>query len=177
MRETQTTHKEDSAGQNRAQSPFDFQVGATVFLVAVIFVISFAPSTLDTFEDSGQSSTVTADRIVTNLSLDYLAEPSEPYRLDRGKTDQFFQNEEYEDISEGLGDADNINISITGTVGTDSGILCWDDSARQIEAKPNCPPNSKFAGGGNASQQNTVSTARRRISIGQTEGTLEVRVW
>lgn len=176
MRGIESRRDADSPDGNRAQSPFDFQVGATVFLVAVIFVISFAPSTLDTFEESGQSDTVTADRIVTNLSLDHLAHPSEPYRLDRARTTEFFQDEEYASIDDSLGETKNLNISITGTVDGNSSILCWNDSDRQIDVQSNCSSNT-FAGGGNASQQNTVSTARRRISIGEAEGILRVKVW
>lgn len=74
----------------RAQTTLDFAIGMSVFLLAVVFVFTFAPGILEPFEAGPQEETAVADRVASQLVHTSLAEPKEPFVLTRDCTDAFF---------------------------------------------------------------------------------------
>ncbi|WP_336361365.1 DUF7287 family protein [Haladaptatus sp. ZSTT2] len=74
----------------RAQTSMDFLVGMSMFLIIVIFVLSFVPGLIEPFNDSVQEDTVTVDRVATQLSKGMLGSTDEPFILDAQCTEAFF---------------------------------------------------------------------------------------
>lgn len=177
MEEPSTSRNFMVGDDNRGQNAIDFQIGAAVFLLTVVLVLAFAPTTLDVFEDAGQGDTITSDKIATNLSLDHLAHPNEPYRLDRAATVNFFDEDGHERIDDSLGPTRSLNISITGTVDGESGILCWNDTEGMVDVDGCDASDTHFRGGGNHSAQSSVVTSSRTVTIGGEQARLSVRVW
>ncbi|MFC6732328.1 MULTISPECIES: hypothetical protein [unclassified Haladaptatus] len=68
----------------------DFLVGMSMFLIIVIFVLSFVPGMIEPFNDSVQEDTVAVDRVATQLSKNMLGSTGEPYLLDGQCTGAFF---------------------------------------------------------------------------------------
>jgi hypothetical protein len=92
---------DDRPDPDRGQTTLDFAVGMSIFLIAVAGVISFTPSLLEPFEGSGTEDTIVANRVASQLVEGTLAEPDEPYVLDKACTMAFFWPENVD------GDADN----------------------------------------------------------------------
>lgn len=100
----------DADGRSaRAQTTLDFAVGMSVFLLTVAFVLSFAPSIVAPFSESGTEDTVTANRVASDLVEGTLADPDRPYVLDKGCTIAFFapENADGVDNDEDLNDAND----------------------------------------------------------------------
>ncbi|WP_332898686.1 DUF7287 family protein [Haladaptatus sp. CMSO5] len=74
----------------RAQTSMDFLVGMSMFLIIVIFVLSFVPGIIAPFNDNVQEDTVTVDRVATQLSKGMLGSNAEPYILNAQCTADFF---------------------------------------------------------------------------------------
>lgn len=80
-------------GDRRGQTTLDFALGVTVFLLTVAFVFSFTPGMLEPFTASTQQETAASDRLADQLAQEMLvADPGEPYRLDRECTVIFFES-------------------------------------------------------------------------------------
>lgn len=76
----------------RAQTPIDFAVGASVFLLTLAFVIAFAPTVFDPFAGTTTASPVVSDRVAAGLASDLLAaSPTEPGVLSPACTAAFFE--------------------------------------------------------------------------------------
>lgn len=96
----------------RAQTPLDFAIGVSVFLVVVTFVLAFVPGMLQPFEGSTQQETAASDRIAGQLVENSLvADQREPYVLDRECTIAFFDD----DGDSTNGDGDYGGLYDTGT--------------------------------------------------------------
>ena len=80
---------------DRAQTPIDFAVGASVFLLALGFVIAFVPTVFDPFAGAATASPVVSDRIAAGLAGDLLAaSPTEPGVLSPVCTVAYFEGDE-----------------------------------------------------------------------------------
>lgn len=62
----------------RAQTTLDFAIGISVFLLAVVFVLAFAPGMLDPFTGSAGEKRVASNRIADALSQGMLGDPADP---------------------------------------------------------------------------------------------------
>ena len=77
-------------GDDRGQTPQDFAVGISIFLITVTFVFTFVPSVLQpSMAGEEPTLTVEADRVSSGI-LSNLSTPGQPNRLDKAKTDAFF---------------------------------------------------------------------------------------
>jgi hypothetical protein len=83
----------DSADGDRGQTTLDFAVGISLFLISVAVVVSFAPNLVEPFSDGGTADTVVANRAASQLVQGTLADPSQPYVLDKACTVAFFAPE------------------------------------------------------------------------------------
>lgn len=168
----------DAGDGTRAQTALDFQVGAAIFLIVTIFVLGFTPSLLEPFDDTTQGDTVTTDRLAGQLATDVLTDPSSPYSIDRSTTVTFFDSDEITSIADSLRAGQNLNVSLTGSIGGSTGILCWDTSDRSFKLKSSCSSSDiLLADGGNPAKQSSVTTSRRVVSISGHRANLRVRVW
>lgn len=76
---------------DRGQTTLDFAVGASVFLLAVGFVVLFVPTMFDPFSFGDGAGPVVAERSATYLADGLLvADPGTPGTLDGGCTIAFF---------------------------------------------------------------------------------------
>ncbi|OYR38834.1 hypothetical protein DJ82_10325 [Halorubrum sp. Ib24] len=83
-----------SGGAGRAQTPIDFAVGASVFLLTLGFVIAFVPTVFDPFAGAETASPVVSDRVAAGLVGDFLAaSPAEPAVLSPACTAAFFDGD------------------------------------------------------------------------------------
>jgi len=83
------------SASDRAQTPIDFAVGASVFLLALGFVIAFVPTVFDPFAGAATASPVVSDRIAAGLAGDLLAaSPTEPGVLSPVCTVAYFEGDE-----------------------------------------------------------------------------------
>ena len=81
-----------SRGDHRAQTPIDFAVGASVFLLTLAFVVAFVPSLFDPFAAADTASPLVSDRVAAALAADVLAaSPAEPGVLSPACTVAFFE--------------------------------------------------------------------------------------
>lgn len=77
----------------RAQTPIDFAVGASVFLLTLAFVVAFTPTLFDPFTGPATASPVVSDRVAAGLAGDLLAaSPTEPGVLSPACTVAFFED-------------------------------------------------------------------------------------
>jgi len=76
----------------RAQTPIDFAVGASVFLLTLAFVVAFIPTLFDPFTGAATASPIASDRVAAGLAGDLLAaSPTEPGVLSPACTVAFFE--------------------------------------------------------------------------------------
>lgn len=75
---------------NRGQTTLDFAIAASVFLLVVASTLAFVPGMFEPFNEAQEGKTVAADRIATSLSEGLLADPSNPYKLEKGCVIAFF---------------------------------------------------------------------------------------
>jgi hypothetical protein len=84
-----------SPASDRAQTPIDFAVGASVFLLTLGFVIAFVPTVFDPFAGAATASPVVSDRLAAGLVGDFLAaSPAEPAVLSPACTAAYFDGDE-----------------------------------------------------------------------------------
>lgn len=80
---------------DRAQTPIDFAVGASVFLLTLGFVIAFVPTVFDPFAGAETALPVVSDRVASGLVGDFLvASPVEPAVLSPACTVAYFEGDE-----------------------------------------------------------------------------------
>ena len=80
---------------DRAQTPIDFAVGASVFLLALGFVIAFVPTVFDPFAGAETALPAVSDRVASGLVGDLLvASPVEPAVLSPACTAAYFDGDE-----------------------------------------------------------------------------------
>ncbi|MUW14307.1 hypothetical protein GJ633_06270 [Halorubrum sp. CBA1125] len=75
----------------RGQTPIDFAVGASVFLLTLAFVIAFVPTLFEPFTAAETATPVVGDRVAAGVAGDLLAaSPTEPSVLSPACTVAFF---------------------------------------------------------------------------------------
>ncbi|WP_144799322.1 DUF7287 family protein [Halorubrum depositum] len=80
--------------RDRAQTPIDFAIGASVFLLTLGFVIAFVPTVFDPFAGAATASPVVSDRVAAGLAGDLLAaSPTEPAVLSPACTAAYFEGD------------------------------------------------------------------------------------
>ncbi|WP_280585543.1 hypothetical protein [Halorubrum sp. Boch-26] len=82
------------SASDRAQTPIDFAVGASVFLLTLGFVIAFVPTVFDPFAGAATASPAVSDRVAAGLVGDLLAaSPTEPAVLSPACTAAYFEDD------------------------------------------------------------------------------------
>ena len=179
---------------DRAQTTIDFAIGMSLFLLAVAFVFTIVPGTLEPLVGSAQEETVAVDRAASQLAEGTLGDPSTPYVLDVGCTTYFFGGPTESDCRFdgatlhdrlGLRDGIGVNVQLLGDDADDDGtldVLCNDGSGTVDEAADltadgrSC--DTEFAVGDSPpAETGSVMVARRVVSIDGIDATLRVRAW
>ncbi|WP_338728236.1 hypothetical protein [Haladaptatus sp. DJG-WS-42] len=170
----------------RAQTSMDFLVGMSMFLIIVIFVLSFVPGLIEPFNDSVQEDTVAVDRVATQLSKGMLGSTAEPFILDAQCTEAFF--DETDDPGDcnfdpgtpvgdrfGLSSTQQLNITIERDTNGDGDreILRMDGAGNIVDSggfllkEGRSPPTST----------GSVVVARRVVYLDGQDVSLIVRMW
>ena len=167
-----------ASGSGRGQTTLDFAVGMSVFLLTVIFVISFAPTMFDPFAGGSGTKLIVADRAATTLSGDLLvASTAEPGTLSAGCVAGFFDSDQsrvenectatieaVDDLDRTLAlDGRNANVTVHSLA----------DSA----SKPATVSGVKLTEATGSSVPSDVAVATRTVSIDGEQYRLTVRVW
>ena len=194
-------------GQDRAQTPLDFAIAMSIFLLAVTFVFTFIPSLTAPFVEGNQDKTVTADRVASHLAEGGLGDPAEPFVVDDNCARPFF-DESNNSIPASCGFSDDgdsdydygeyvgvntdrlqVNVTIEQVNASADGddrfrTVCIDSNGdvNHTERAESCP--NKFVFGETADADDSMVVARRIVTIpGCTfdtescDATLRVRVW
>lgn len=185
----------DSQRTNRrGQTTLDFAIAMGVFLLTVAFVFTFIPSLTAPFVDGNQDRTAIADRVATNLVEGALADPDEPYVLDVTCTSGFFNETNISAIDHcgytndtadfrkriGVSDRSNVNVTLVriNRSSRERRLQCGDGSGTVVNATdPGCNPDLVYELGENPTGGESVTVARRVVSIDEKDATLFVRVW
>ena len=179
---TPRTRAGRTTGGRRAQTTLDFAVGMGVFLLTVVFVISFAPTMFDPFAGGTGTKLVVADRAATTLSGDLLASSTaEPSVLSAGCVAGVFDSdqtrvdsscradiEDVDDLDRMLSlDGRNANVTIHDLGEPASNRTELEFDGQDIELQ-------RETGG---SVPNDAAVATRTVSIDGDRYRLTVRVW
>ena len=167
----------------RGQTTLDFAVGASVFLLTVVFVIAYAPTLFDPFAGGTGTKLLVADRAATSLSGDLLApSTAEPGVLSVGCVGTFFDvtladnvrevgcdaPADLEDFDELLslgGRNANVTVHALGAPVSEPAAPEWiDGDGRLTRSNTDEPPTD-------------VAVATRTVSIAGEQYRLTVRVW
>jgi hypothetical protein len=109
---------------DRGQTPQDFAVGISIFLLAVIAVFTFLPNVFTPFTSGAQGFDGQADRASTSV-VDELAEEPGTTRLNESATERWFYTYDGRPddvaLTLGLQDYQNVNVTIYRLDGTDPG--------------------------------------------------------
>ncbi|MDZ7851033.1 MAG: hypothetical protein U5K70_09695 [Halodesulfurarchaeum sp.] len=148
-----TEHRSPSWWDDRGQSTLDFLLGTVIFLFAVLIVVAVVPGMLDPFATGSEAHPVAADRAVTTLATEDLADGS-PYIATESRVKGVFNQTESE-LGHSLGIPDRARFNVTlrlahetvGTVGPE-------------------PPSS-----------GSVTSAWRVVSYEGAPANLTVRMW
>ena len=191
-------------GQDRAQTPLDFAIAMSIFLLAVTFVFTFIPSLTAPFVEGNRDKSVTADRVASHLAEGGLGDPADPFVVDDDCARPFFDEStddsdipstcgySGDNLSERVGvntDRLQVNVTIEQVNTTATGddrfrTVCIDsnDDVNHTERASSCP--NKFVVGETADADDSVVVARRIVTIpGCTfdtescDATLRVEVW
>jgi len=178
----------------RGQTTLDFAIAMGVFLLAVAFVFTFIPSLTAPFVDGNQEQTAVADRVASTLVEGSLAAPDEPYVLNVTCTTGFFNETNASATDDcgytndtpdhrrrlGVSDRPSVNVSLVrvNASSRERTPLCSDDSedgAVVNESSADC--DVVYQVGGNPGDGQSITVARRVVSINEKDATLFVRVW
>lgn len=162
----------------RGQTTLDFAVGMGMFLVTVVFVISYAPTMFDPFAGDAGTQLVVADRAATTLSDDVLAaSTAEPGVLSLGCVAEFFDESIDDDGCSTEGDLDNDDI-LPAVEHRSYNITIHDlDTSADDPAAPESVGETELTRSRAGSIQTDVAVATRTVSIDGEPYRLTVRVW
>lgn len=167
----------------RGQTPLDFAVGMSVFLITVTFVFSFVPGMLGPFQSGPQEATVVADRVASQLVGTTLTDGGSQYILDTGCTLAFF-NDSLDDtgcgfdtdtaIADRMGTDQNLNVTVQHDFDDDleSELACWDG-----DVLTDCSDGWELAAGPSPDGGDSVIVARRIAAFDSLDVEVFVRVW
>ena len=192
-------------GQDRAQTPLDFAIAMSIFLLAVTFVFTFIPSLTAPFVEGNQDKTVTADRVASHLAEGGLGDPAEPFVVDDNCARPFFDEStddgdipstcgySGDELGERVGvDTDRLQVNVTveqidpdATGDARFRTVCVDQSGDVSQASnTSITCDEEFVVGETADADDSVVVARRIVTIpGCTfdtescDATLRVEVW
>ena len=172
----------------RGQTTLDFAIAMGVFLLTIAFVFTFIPSLTAPFVDGNQEQTAIADRVASQLVEGALADPNDPYVLDVACTTAFFEEAQQDgcgypatetDFRKRIGVSDRpaVNVTLVDVEldPREETVLCDDGTGVEPRDATDC--NVVYQVGGNPAGAESVTVARRVVSIDGTDATLFVRVW
>ena len=185
----------------RGQTTLDFAIGISLFLAVLLFILLFLPGILSPFTESAQEETIASNRVADKLTSGMLASPAEPNVLNGYCTVEFFAapdegtdsdvpgqcNYGTGTLEEQVGVADGrerVRVTVRGDL-TNSGssdVLCWDHAgtdtglieAGQSGTDIDC--SVTLARGDEPTTQDSI-TAVRRVSLDDTDVSVQVEVW
>lgn len=177
----------------RGQTTLDFAIAMGVFLLTIGFVFTFVPSMTAPFVDGNQEHSAVADRVASHLSEGALADPDDPYVLNVTCTTEFFENDTapshcgyaVSGFTDRIGVSDRSGVNVTlvhveGGTGTQT-TLCDDGGGSVVkETSSDCNPGSGdvvYDIGEPPTENTSVTTARRVVSIDGQDASLIVKVW
>lgn len=182
----------------RAQTTLDFTLGVTIFIAAIIFAFTFAPSILSPFDESGQQDNIVADRVADQVSQGLLS-PSEPqFVLDRHCAVSFFNRTDPDGIHTapdrcpyesgtltdqlGIKSTTNVNITLTGDLGdppSGTNQLYWDNSTDTLREGPTGAGDEVVLSSGDSPplRNDATVTSTRVVTLAREDVTLTVVVW
>ncbi len=164
-------------GSMRAQTTLDFAVGMSVFLLTVIFVISFAPTMFDPFAGGSGTKLIVADRAATTLSGDLFAvSTAESGILSVGCVAEFFD----EDVDGASCDSSAEFSDFDGSLSLDG--RSAEVTVHELGSPASEPASPEWATDGltrsnSGSVPSDVAVATRTVSIDGESYRLTVRVW
>lgn len=175
----------------RGQTTLDFAVGVSLFLLALMAVFLFIPGTIGPFVQGGQEEIVSSNRVASSLSEGLLGDAATPHILDTACTVDFFGgaaatgcNFGSGTLTESLGltDRQRVNVTLQANLSADgdgADILCWDGSGfHEVDVGCSGGTNVVMSRGEAAPTAfGTAVTARRIVSVNQTQVTLLVEMW
>lgn len=138
----------------RGQTTLDFLIGTSVFLIAIVLILAFVPGIIDPFTAGTEGHSVTANRAAATLTESTLAEPDEPYILNKSTTDTFF-TKDTDAIKSQLGLDPDIGINMTLA-----------NSTVTLDSVGPEPPTDR-----------SVTSAWRVVSYDGKRAELTIRVW
>lgn len=152
--ERESMERSSTRLDDRGQSTLDFLLGTVIFLLAVLIVVAVVPGMLDPFVTGTEAHPVAADRAVTTLATEELADPGSPYIATEPRvTDVFSQNESELGHSLAVPDRTSLNVTLRS-------------AHEQVGAVGSIPPTS-----------GSVTSAWRVVSYNGTPANLTVRMW
>ena len=170
-------------GGDRGQINFDFAVGVSIVMVAVILAFSFVPGVFGgVTEGRQQSDEVVADRIAENLTERTLETASDTGTLDGPCVRALFDSG-YTACGLPDGVADNIayedrfvHVSVLGNTDGSGDVtqLYWDPSARELTEDSS---DIELADGDDPSNAQEIGVGKRAVTIEGTPARIVVRVW
>jgi len=178
----------------RAQSVFDYAIGASLFIVVVVGAIAFMPSAFSALGDDGGVSE--GDRLIADRAAENLAESefgrSPGGGLDvtcvvayfEGSSSCGFRSGHTPALDAGVAERHPINVTIEADIDRISDErerLCWDSASRGLATvnSGNCGDSGDvFLGAGPSAEDNVnYVTASRAAVIGDQEVYILVRSW
>ncbi|WP_306055575.1 DUF7287 family protein [Natronococcus wangiae] len=139
---------------DRGQTPFDFMLGFSIFIMAVVFIFMMAPGLITPFSEGQSADPLFADRTADYLSESKLVDSPATAELNTTKADEFFdQNNDELYSSIGADEHMRVHVEIEGPV-------------VDYEVGPNYPDDN-----------NQVTITQRKVSKDNKLHWLYVRVW
>lgn len=183
--------------RDRGQTTLDYAVGIGIFILAVVFVVTFIPSMFEPFATGTQENTVAADRVATQLVTGALTSPETPYSLSVACLTDFFDDTDdgstpagcaFQDVGSianrvGLSSRQPVNVTVRGDLNDDGStdLLCRTPSGVVTERDTATLCDTLYAGGDSPAGAETVTVARRMVTFTSDTNThtamLEVRLW
>jgi hypothetical protein len=160
---------------DRAQTVLDYGIAVGIFFVALVFVLGTIPGMFAPFVGSSGDTQV-ADRLASSLSGDMLGSPSEPFILNATCTEEFFRQLDTNTTAptscrfDTTADSLRTMFALDGTTNVRVEITRSNGTTRTLD-------ETTLVAGGSLPTQQTVSTARRVVSLDGETHTLEVYVW
>lgn len=175
-----------AGGPRRGQTTVDFAIAMGIFLLGLTIVLVFIPNITQPFTGA-QENPLLADRLASQLSSHFLADPSTPAVLDTTCTIWFFNNtagdpcEEFDTTDSleaqlGISDTRFVNVTLERNVTGDARyeVVCAQDGAIQP-----CSSGGTVMGRGDEPPDGTgsVTVARRDVYVDGKHAAIVVRVW
>ncbi|WP_415087843.1 hypothetical protein [Natronomonas sp.] len=164
-----------------------------VFLLTIAFVFTFIPSLTAPFIDGNQEQTAVADRVASHLVEGSLADPNDPYVLNVTCTTAFFADNtapagcsyDVDGFQNRIGVSNRADVNVTlarvDAATRDKTLLCDTGDGTVVKAdSADCDPSNDgvvYQIGDEPSDRESVTVARRVVTIDGQDATLLVKVW